>query len=156
MNCEYFRELISGRLDGELSPDEERQLDEHLNECPSCRELAGYMGDLKEVVGNDKPETLPPGVEKQILEKTMQAPKRRSLLREFIGGYYRVPKGLAWATFVLFLLLAANSFRVKAPSVDEEKAVIETAERVAVIQKVTLSQDDKVMSKTMTTDKESL
>ncbi|MEW5923606.1 MAG: zf-HC2 domain-containing protein [Candidatus Zixiibacteriota bacterium] len=153
MNCEYFRELMSARLDGELSTDEERQLAEHLAGCPSCRETADQLTELKDSLGSDTPEKMPIGLEKAIFEKTVQKPARKSSLREFIGGYYRVPRGLAWAVLVLFILLAVNSFRGISTPVVEEKVVIESSEQVAAIQKVTLSQDDKVMSKTLTTNK---
>ena len=39
--CEDYLELISARIDGELTPDEARRLDEHLAACEACRgELA--------------------------------------------------------------------------------------------------------------------
>ena len=38
--CEYFLELLSAGLDGELTADEERELAEHLATCRECRTLA--------------------------------------------------------------------------------------------------------------------
>ena len=36
-NCEHYRALISGLLDGELTPDETGELNSHLIRCASCR-----------------------------------------------------------------------------------------------------------------------
>ena len=36
-SCEHYRSLISGLLDGELTPDETVELNEHLIRCASCR-----------------------------------------------------------------------------------------------------------------------
>jgi anti-sigma factor RsiW len=37
MNCEPFKGLLVGLLDGELTPDETRQVNEHLTRCAACR-----------------------------------------------------------------------------------------------------------------------
>ena len=35
--CERYTDLISARLDGELTGEEERELEAHLACCPACR-----------------------------------------------------------------------------------------------------------------------
>lgn len=40
MNCERYLDLISARLDGPLSPQDEAELNAHLNTCPECRAIA--------------------------------------------------------------------------------------------------------------------
>lgn len=39
--CERALDLIGLRLDGPLSPEEQRELDAHLEQCPACRAAAG-------------------------------------------------------------------------------------------------------------------
>lgn len=55
MNCEQATALISARLDREIGPDESRQLDDHLGECPACRATAEAFAlqdhDLRDAVG---------------------------------------------------------------------------------------------------------
>lgn len=46
--CERFEELLSQRLDQPLSPQEERELEDHLARCPRCRALAA---DLEQLCG---------------------------------------------------------------------------------------------------------
>ena len=38
-NCEKYLEWISAHLDGQLSDEEERELEEHLDQCPTCRAI---------------------------------------------------------------------------------------------------------------------
>ena len=45
-----FEELLSAFLDGELSPEERRLVEEHLATCPSCRHLLGQLGTTHQVV----------------------------------------------------------------------------------------------------------
>ena len=37
-HCESFKGLLVGLLDGELTPDETRQINDHLTRCAVCRE----------------------------------------------------------------------------------------------------------------------
>ena len=46
--CERFEELLSQRLDQPLPPQEERELEDHLVRCSSCRALAA---DLEQLCG---------------------------------------------------------------------------------------------------------
>ena len=39
MTCDRFEELLSAYLEGELSPEEKRDMDAHLGSCPACAEL---------------------------------------------------------------------------------------------------------------------
>lgn len=48
MNCDVFRILISGHMDGANSKIEEKRLQEHLKGCRSCRAL------LEEYERNDR------------------------------------------------------------------------------------------------------
>ena len=51
MHCDELFEQMSAALDGELSPAERRELDDHLAQCPQCRELfdelAGHSALLR-------------------------------------------------------------------------------------------------------------
>lgn len=46
--CMDYIELISARLDGELTAGQEAELNEHLAACPACRALAEDMAALRE------------------------------------------------------------------------------------------------------------
>ena len=48
MSCEDYRALISAALDGELSGEEQRTMEEHLAGCEECR---AYREALRELSG---------------------------------------------------------------------------------------------------------
>lgn len=50
MSCEKYLDLISARLDGELTPAEESELTAHLQVCPACRAIANDMEGLHSVL----------------------------------------------------------------------------------------------------------
>ena len=49
--CERALDLIGLRLDGPLSPEEQRELDAHLEQCPACRaaarELEAFQPEIR-------------------------------------------------------------------------------------------------------------
>ena len=47
-NCESFKGLLVGLLDGELTPDEARRINEHLTRCAACRK---ECEELRETTG---------------------------------------------------------------------------------------------------------
>lgn len=70
-DCEYFENLCSANLDGELSRAQKRELDAHLAECPAC---AAYMEDLRlmRTAWSDLKEPLPEALHEQIMQKVME------------------------------------------------------------------------------------
>lgn len=52
-NCEQYWDLISYSLDGALTQEEQRRLDQHLAQCPECRamweQLSGLEAELMEL-----------------------------------------------------------------------------------------------------------
>lgn len=77
VNHEYYEELISARLDGLLTEEEERELDEHLASCPDCRRARREMDTVHRMLLAASP--LPPeGLEDRILDELPDQPRRRS------------------------------------------------------------------------------
>ena len=69
-SCDYYIELLSAGLDGQLSQEQEQELARHLLECPYCRELGPRLAaahaafaDLEEIPA---PQGFAEGVMKEI------------------------------------------------------------------------------------------
>ena len=66
MSCDKYLELLSARLDGALTVEEERELEEHLANCPGCRaagaQLAALQGTFPELEEIEVPEGFTQGV----------------------------------------------------------------------------------------------
>ncbi|MBD3233722.1 MAG: hypothetical protein GF315_08355 [candidate division Zixibacteria bacterium] len=59
MNCQKATVLISGKLDGELTPEQEKDLNAHLESCPNCQKEYQELLRLKEVTSDMKFADLP-------------------------------------------------------------------------------------------------
>lgn len=80
-DCDRALELISLRLDGELTPDEGRELDEHLEHCDPCRSLARDLAGIHAAMGAE--EAVPEGFHQAVMDRVRESkvvplvPKRR-------------------------------------------------------------------------------
>jgi len=87
MSCEQYLDLISARLDGELTQSEEAALTAHLNECSACRAIAQQMQGLHsalDCVGEvEAPAVLAQNVMAQIKKEKRHS--RRRLVRQLAG-----------------------------------------------------------------------
>lgn len=112
ISCERAWELLSRQLDESLSPQEERELEEHLAACPSCRKKQEELAQMKEALQNleevPAPADFTQRVMDQVLAESQEKPKviplrRRPQVRALVGlaacallciGIYRVlPQG---------------------------------------------------------------
>lgn len=112
ISCERAWELLSLQLDGALSPQEEQELEEHLESCPACRkerrELAQMNQALRGLGEVQAPADFTQRVMDQVRAESQEMPKvvplrRRPQVRALVGlaacaliciGIYRViPQG---------------------------------------------------------------
>lgn len=101
MNCDEYLDQISAALDGELSADERRALDEHLAGCPACaalfRELSGQSAALR---GLDC--EVPDGLTERILAGLPE--------QEAPGQKTKIIRWRRWASLAACLVLAVGIF----------------------------------------------
>jgi anti-sigma factor RsiW len=86
-DCEPFKGLLVGLLDGELTPDEARQVNEHLTRCAACR---NEYEQLRETTGKlaafsfQEPDD---AVLAQVWKSPYSRLTRNTSLLMIIGGY---------------------------------------------------------------------
>lgn len=90
MACDRYFELLSARLDGALTPKEERELEEHLLNCPDClavgAQLAALQAGFSELEEVPAPEGFAQGVMDRIgAEKQVIPLFKRPQLRALAG-----------------------------------------------------------------------
>ena len=112
ISCERAWELLSRQLDEPLSPEEERELEEHLAACPSCRKEQEELAQMKEALQDLEEVPAPADFTQRVMEQvgaeSQEKPKviplrRRPQVRALVGlaacallciGIYRVlPQG---------------------------------------------------------------
>jgi len=98
MNCEEFRALITARVDGELPPDRQRLLDEHLAGCESCRRELADMAKLKEELNMIR----------------FAEPTDAELKRYWSSVYNRLERGIGWILISVgtIVLLCFGGFKL--------------------------------------------
>lgn len=80
INCERCEELMSARLDGELSQQDARLLEDHLAQCPDCQRLDRDLTSLHhrlKTLAVDPPEGFAAAVLSQLEVPAMQPKKKK-------------------------------------------------------------------------------
>ncbi|MEA4955458.1 MAG: zf-HC2 domain-containing protein [Pseudoflavonifractor sp.] len=67
--CEDYIDLISARLDGLLTHEEEQELEAHLADCADCRALADQMAEIHASFPNLEEIPAPDGFAKGVMER---------------------------------------------------------------------------------------
>lgn len=84
MSCEKYLELISARLDGELTAQEQSELDAHLQICPACRAIANDLDGLHSALADLGEAPAPAALSAAVLSKIKaerQGSRRRIVRR---------------------------------------------------------------------------
>lgn len=104
-NCEDSLEQISRGLDGDLTPQEQTALEEHLAACPQCRALARELTELHQLMGEleetSAPDTLAPSVMAAIRREKKPVPLG-------LRPWFRTVGGLAACAVICLGLYAFN------------------------------------------------
>lgn len=84
-DCEYYKELISASLDGELNTEEERILSAHLESCEECRKIKKEYEYISLLTSGKKDREEPEDMSEKIMERIRQSAKhkRKSFIRYF-------------------------------------------------------------------------
>lgn len=81
MNCDKYLDLISARLDGELTAQEEADLTAHLQTCPACRAIAEDITGLHSALSSMGEADTPPELSQTVMANIKA--ERRQLRRAF-------------------------------------------------------------------------
>lgn len=67
-SCDEILELISAALDGELSGEEQAELDEHLSQCPACGALYAQLAGLHQAAAQLEEVPAPPFFAQSVMD----------------------------------------------------------------------------------------
>ena len=119
--------LLSDYLDGELSPQQERELEAHLEGCPKCTDELEELRQTLDTLGSLKSVSPPT----EFVGKIQQRINKRSRGRFFGQESLLVRIPFEWISFVIIMLLlvmyimtvAQHTPEVKAPPPSEQQKV---------------------------------
>ena len=92
MNCQDHGDLLSGYVDGELSDDQRRQIETHLQECADCRRQFDGLVSIKERLTMIK----------------FREPPDLELERYWSGVYNRLERGAGWILLSLGIIVVLS------------------------------------------------
>ena len=100
-SCDYYQELISSLIDGEISHDEHEALMAHLNTCSRCNAMYAVFHDLSDILAEES-EPLPEGLHENIMAGVRRSEIIRKNRRLRKLGLSTALTAAACAVLVLF------------------------------------------------------
>lgn len=107
MACDQFLELLSARLDGALTEEEERELEEHLAACPDCRAVGAQLSALQGAFPELEEVPAPEGFTQGVMDR-IRAEKK-------VIPLFKRPQFRALAGLAACLVLVAGLYRASQP-----------------------------------------
>lgn len=77
MSCERYLDLISARMDGELTLLEESKLSAHLRECSCCRAIAEDLKGIRSALSQAETAPVPDALARQVMDQIQEETKLR-------------------------------------------------------------------------------
>lgn len=149
MECEKYKEMISVRLDGELSSYDKASLENHLKTCDDCRNFQEKMAELNSLAMKWQPALFPPDLEQLILSKARKSTGRPGIIRRLVFEHYHIPKGLAWAAMILIVALTATLFSRQSIFTQGANHTARNYAQAALAQKVIITEENVVKTQTI-------
>jgi anti-sigma factor RsiW len=127
MRCDQAQELITARLDNELSADERGSLEVHLTICPRCRDALTAESRLKQRVKAVQREIVAPAALRREIENQMAARRASAAVRTDSGfaAWFNLRNWRPVFAVALLVIGIATILYVKAPQQDLGMAALE-------------------------------
>ena len=101
-SCEYYIELLSAGLDGELSQEQEQELARHLLECPYCREIGPQLAAAHAAFANLEEIPAPQGFAEGVMKEIRSREKGPKVVPLFKRPVWKGLAGLAACCVLCF------------------------------------------------------
>jgi len=148
MEHEKIRELVSFYLDNQLSDEQSRMVEEHIEQCPECRKEYGEIARFEEVMRRMKLKQPPPEAW-EVYSKSVYNRMERgigwilfsigAMILLFFGGYQIIKGIIQDPTIPLIvktaILLGMGGVVVLLVSVTRERLFVNRSERYKEVQK---------------------
>lgn len=147
MTCDQIYELLSAKLDGALSEEEQTQLQAHLDACADCRRLYDAMFVIEaqtKALETPAPEGLKRGVMYKIRQESgaVKSGKRR---------FWGVGTGLGLVAAALVMMVGAGIIKLprpvrSEPRTEDRSAYYESNQETSALKGALASNDDRYLS----------
>ena len=127
MRCEQAQELITARLDNELSADERTTLEAHLDICQRCRRALTAENRLKQQIKAARRELVAPAAVRREIENEIAA-RRADVAVKADGGFaawFNLPSWRPAFAAALLMIGIATILYIRAPQQDLGMAALD-------------------------------
>jgi len=125
LHCEPFEPMVSAMIDGELSPEEQTLLDEHLGDCESCQQVVRDFHSINGAV--DSLSSFPESsdfLQETAFTETFVVTHQKQSLENWISVWRLVPlAAVATLLIGLFLVTAQPPQKATAEQLSPEQFV---------------------------------
>ena len=120
MNCDQYRDTLGARLDAELEPDEERDIDRHVATCASCAREYATLRDTQRLLSENLMRYSAPDVLKaRIRGAIVEAAAPHVAVRTVPSWWRQLAAGIAIAAASSAVTMAAVNRSSSANPTDE-------------------------------------
>lgn len=123
MDCDRYLELLSARMEGALSPGEERALEEHLSRCPGCRAAGAQLAALQAAFPELEELEAPADFTQKVMERIRKSEKKK-VIPLFRRPQVRALAGLAACLVLVVGLYGASRQPLKQENAEEFDMVL--------------------------------
>lgn len=114
--CEKAAVLLSARMDGQLTREEEKALEDHLARCPECRAIACQLEQLRSAMTDLEDLPAPEGFAGRVMEHLGEQEKPAKVLPLFRRPQVRALTGLAACALLCVGLYGIEQHRSPQPA----------------------------------------
>ncbi len=105
-NCKRYQDLIQKRLDGEITPEENRELDDHLADCPQCLDELTSFAAVQDLLIDalDNPVEVPEELFENLADELEEIKPARGLHALLAHPFFTTYRNIALAATSLVLV----------------------------------------------------
>ena len=141
MACQRYYELISQRLDGELTEDEQQELESHLVVCPSCRALDQQLSGLHEDFFDLEEVAAPEGFAQGVMDR-IRMEESKKVIPLFRRPQFKAAAGLAACLVLCAGLYGAGQLNLPGQNVTAQSAGTTAEQPQDTLPQYKASQED--------------
>ena len=141
MACQRYYELISQRLDGELTEDEQQELESHLAVCPSCRALDQQLSGLHEDFFDLEEVAAPEGFAQGVMDR-IRMEESKKVIPLFRRPQFKAAAGLAACLVLCAGLYGAGQLNLPGQNVTAQSAGTTAEQPQDTLPQYKASQED--------------
>lgn len=116
-SCERFIDLICQSLDGSLALEDQQALQQHLEECPECRQLSQELSEIRLELHSWEEQEVPEGFAEGVMSRIRAEEQKPKIV-----PIWKHPQFKMFGSIAACALICVGIWRVGTPNMTEDMA----------------------------------